>query len=232
MRIFLISMSCFLTAFCLYGQELADKNVRIYIKTVHNHASIYSGKEEPRYKVKIQNHPYLDTETFRKGTLRLNGTIYPDVLMRLNQDLEELAVMSPNSHYSILIPREQLDYAQIDSLFIVYRQPVSANGRVLPKGYYIRIYDGETQVWKRKISFLNSRIHDLSLEYFFENTTRMYVYKDGIYHPVNSKKSLLKLFASQKKELKKRMKQSGLSYRENPEHTVVGVTRYYDELNK
>jgi len=232
MKILLTSIGSFLIVCCLHAQDLTDENVRFYMETVNNHASIYSGKEEPRYKVKIQNHPYLDTEEFRKGTLQMNGTFYPDVLMRMNQDIEELSVLSPNRNYSVLIPREQLDHAQIDSLFIIYHKPVSADGRILPEGYYIRLYAGDTPVWKRKTSFLNSRINNMSLEYFFENTTRIYVYRDGIYHPVNSKKSMFKLFATQKKELKKMMKQSGLKYRDNPEKVVVAITKYYDELNK
>ena len=55
---------------------------------------------------------------------------------------------------------------------------------------------------------------------------------DGVYYPVSSKRSVLKLFASKKKELKRMIKQSGLNYRENPERAIVVITGYYDELNK
>lgn len=230
MKIFLTSLCCFLITCCVCAQE--EGNIRSYLNAANNYALIYTGKEEPRYKVKILNHPYLDTEEFREGALQLDGKLYLDVMMRLNQDLEELVVLSPNRSFSVLVPKEQLDYAVIDSLFIIYHKPVSADGKILPEGYYIRMYDGKCQVWKRKTSFLNTRINDMSLEYFFENSTKMYVYKEGIYHPVSNKRSVFKLFVSKKKELKKIVKQSGLNYRENPEKALVVIAKYYDELSK
>ena len=209
-----------------------DERSRLYLDVAKNHASIFSGKEEPKYIAKTVNHPYLDTDEFRMGTLCVDGCVYPNILMRLNQDIEELAVLSPNRIFSVQIPREQLDYAIIDSMYIVYKRPVSADGRVLPEGYYVRVYDGERQVWKRKVSFLNTRIVDRTVEYLFESSTKIYLYIDEVYYPVSNKRSVLKLFASKKKELEKMLKQSGINYGKNPEKAIVAIASYYDELNK
>ncbi|MDR2914811.1 MAG: hypothetical protein LBV74_08285 [Tannerella sp.] len=237
MKIFLTSICCFLIICHAFAQKqddilVIDNNISSYLETTKNYASIYSGKEEPRYKVKIINHPYLDIEEFRRGTLSFDGRVYPDVMIRLNQDLEELAILSPDKSFSILAPRDRVEYATIDSLFIIYHKPVSADGRALPEGYYVRMYNGECQVWKRKTSFLNSRINDMVLEYFFENNTKIYIRKNGIYYPVSTKRSVLKLFASEKKELKKIIRKSGLIYKENPERAIVTITGFYDNLNK
>ncbi len=237
MKIFLTFFFCFLATYHAFPQKQVDiqevdDNVKSYLSTVKNYASIYNGKEEPRYKVKILNHPYLDTEEFRKGVLYFDGRVYSNMMMRLNQDLEELAILSPDKSYSILVPRDRVEHATIDSLFITYHKPVSADGKVLPEGYYVRMYRGECEVWKRKASFLNSKINDLVLEYFFENNTKIYIRKDGIYYPVSTKRSVLKLFASEKKELKRKIKQSGLNYKESPERAIVAITGFYDNLNK
>ena len=237
MKILLTVVFSFLSIYYMCAQNQADMtavdySAASYFNAAGNHASIYSGREEPKYIYKSVNHPYLDEDKFIIGTLCIDSCIYQDIPMRLNQDIEELAVLSPDRIFSVLIPREYLDYAKIDSLHIVYHKPVSADGRLMPEGYYVRMYDGERQVWKRNVSFLSSRVNNNEVEYMFEGNTKIYIHIDGVYHPVNNKRSVLKLFASRKKELKKMFKQSGVKYRENLEKSIVAITRYYDEINK
>ena len=232
----------FLAFFCLSisvlcAQKQADtliveSDAKKYFDSAKNHAPIYSGRTEQKYVYKTSNHPYLDTEQFRKGTLSVDGCVYNDVAMRLNHDIEELVILSPNRIFSVLVSREHIDYAIIDSLYIVYHKPVSADGRYMPEGYYVRMYDGEAQVWKRKVSFLTSRIVDQKVDYLFESNLKRYILIDGTYYPVTNKKSVLKLFPLRKKELKKMIKSANLKYKDDPERAIVAITRYYEELNK
>ena len=208
-----------------------DDNINSYFTAVNELAVIFSGKEEPAYANYISNHPYLDTVGFRKGSISFDGRIYPNLLLRLNQDLEELIVWTPNNR-RIMIPREMLDYAMIESLLILYHKPESADGRILSEGFYIRTYNGENKVWKRETASLMSKIVDYQMDYYFVKRPRIYVYMDGIYYPVSSKKSILKLFSSQKSELKNFIKQHKLNFRNNTENAIIAVANYYDELNK
>jgi hypothetical protein len=237
MRHFLFFVCLFLSTYCLSAQEqtqISKDNSMSYIEVASNYASIFSGREEPRYLNKAINHPYLETNSFISGTISIDGCKYFNIPMRLNQMIEELVVLSPNNSYPVIVPRKFLDYAIIDSFYIVFHKPESADGRVLPEGYYVRMYNGENQVWKRNISFLISKTISSgnSMEYYFDNKKKMYIYMDGVYYPVKNKRSVLKLFTSKKKELKKIIKQSGLKYRENPEKATVAIAGYYDELNK
>ena len=209
-----------------------DENQQAYFNSVSNHAIIYTGKIEPRYLFKILNHPYLDTDAFRKGTLSYDGVVYPDVMIRLNQNQEELIVLSPDKRFATIVPRDRVGYASIDSLYICYGKPESANGQVLPEGYYVRLHNQDCQVWKRELFLLNSNIKDMTLEYFFEKKSKYYIYKDHIYYPVNNKRSVLKLFMSKKKELRKFIRQQGLNFRNDPDRSIVAVTDYYESLNK
>ena len=234
----IIAFAFFCLSICnIYSQKQADTivveiNGKTYLDSVKNHASIFSGRQEQRYIYKTTNHPYLDTVQFRVGTLSVDGCVYHDVALRLNQNVEELVILSPNRIFSVLVPREYLDYAIIDSLYIVYHKPVSADGKDLPEGYYVRVYNGETQVWKRKVSFLTSKVVSQMVEYMFESNTKRYILIDGSYYPVTNKNSVLKLFASKKKELKRMLKYTGLKYRDDPEKAIIALSRYYDELNK
>ena len=52
------------------------------------------------------------------------------------------------------------------------------------------------------------------------------------YHEVTSDRSLLALFTSQRKEIRKYMRNKGISFKINPEDAVVGVAEYLGRLTK
>ena len=236
MRNFVIFIFLLLVSYNVFAQEhktdsIIKDNINSYFNVVKSNAVIFTGKEEPVYGYKTSNHPYLNSMEFRKGELYYKGRVYPDVMLRLNHDIEEITVMNIDRSLSIIIPKNRLDYAIIDSLLILYQKPESADGLVLPEGYYVRIYNGNYQVWKRETCYLNTRIIDYVIEHFFEKNLRIYIYKDGIYNPVRSKRSVLKLFASKKKDLKKFIKQAGLNFNSSPDKAIYEVTKYYEEIN-
>ena len=213
-------------------EAIINDNINSYLNAINNNALLYSSKIEPSYGFIIQNHPYLHKKEFMKGTISLEGRVYHNVMLRLNQEIEEIMTKPPTTNFSLLIPRDKFEYALIDSLYILYHIPESANGKLLPKGFYIRIYNGEYQVWKREIFYLTNKIDALISNYNYEKQLRIYIYKDGNYNPVKNKRSVLKLFSSKKKVLNKFIKQSGLKFSENPDKAIVAITKYYDELKK
>lgn len=236
MKLLLSFICCLCLIDCMYGQystnTAEDDAIKNYLQATQDYASIYNGMEEPRYRVRTTNDPYLNTAEFRKGTLHLNGCIYPDVMMRLNKEKELLVVLSPNGKHAVIVPKERFESARIDSLFITYQKPRSADGRLLPEGYYIRIYEGENQVWVREVSYLSSEVQNMELIHSFKHQKRIFIRMADVYHPVNSKSAVLKLFASHKKELKKMLRQAEIKFREDPEKAIVAMTTHYDKLNK
>ena len=256
----------FLVSYDVHAQErdpevLVDEDVISYHKAIESSAMIYVGKDETSfYKYPLKNTPYLDTDEFRRGLVSFDGRIYPDVMLRLNLNKEELIVKSPGGGFNIVIPKERIDYAFIDSLLIYYHQPIAANGLVLPEGFYIRVSDGEYQVWKRDVYSMNEwsskataygkamneqvvfvaglqssyeeSIVNPEDYYVFHSKMRLYVVKGGVYYPVKNQRSLLNVFASKKKELRTLIKKSELIFRKEPEKTVIAVTNYVNELNK
>ena len=211
-------------------QEKSDltellKNDKLYFKSEN------PVRQVPKPEI-MRNHPYLDTDTFRIGTLSFDGNVYNNIPIRMNLYSEELDILSPENN-PIVVPREYLDYAIIDSKYIVYQKQQSADGKVMPEGYYIRIYNGQSQVWKHINSSINSGIRrvERTLDYYFEHKEQLYIYTNA-YHSVNNENTLLKIFDSKKNELRKVIKDLGLSFDKSPDNIVVTITKCYDELSK
>ncbi len=66
----------------------------------------------------------------------------------------------------------------------------------------------------------------------FDQSVKYYIRKEGVYHTVRSKASVLKVLKSKKKELARYIKQRKLDFKRAPEEAIVAVVRQYEQLNE
>lgn len=211
--------------------SVVESKAGAYLTAVGNLPVFYSGKEEVKYLASILNHPYMDTNEYREGTLSFDNVVYPHVWMRLNVNRDELIVMTPDKRINVVLPADRVDYAVLPEYTFFYLQ-ANNSGKTLPKGYYARLFDGAYPVWKRSAKILSETTNGLVLERKFQEKTTYYIYKDGRYHTVSGKSSVLGLFKSHKKELNEFIKQNGLSFSaDSRAYAIVAVVRYYESLN-
>lgn len=213
----------------LPAEGTLEQQVASYLAVAAGQSVIHSGKEESKYVASMLNHPYLYTEEYKTGTLSFDGVLYTDVMLRLNQHTEELIILSPDKRFNVIVPTDRVDYATIGPYYIFYNVPEKGIG-TLPRGYYVRLHDGKHPVLKRETCFPQTQIRDKEVEYSFALKNRLYIYKDHVYHSVYSKRSVLKLFKTKKKELKKFIKEHDLNFRGAPDSSVALVTEYYETL--
>lgn len=236
MKRHIICIICCLAGWQIQAQEplvippniSIDEGIVSYMDYVGNQAVIYTGKEEAKYPTYILNHPYLDTNQYRKGTLGFDGLVYPNVKLRLNQNTEELIILSPDERFNTIVPTDRVDFAYIDSFYIFYNRPNS--GVPLPEGYYAMLHNGKYPVLKRETMFLSTTTKDMTIESSFVKRTRVYIYKDGKYNQVSSKRSVLKLLGSKKKELNRLIKLNRINFRNSPSDAIVAVVKLYEYL--
>lgn len=204
-------------------------HVAEYFSDVSDYAIIYTGKEEIKYPAYMINHPYLYTSEYKKANLSFDGVLYPNVKLRLNLHLEELVVQSEDGRFNVVVPTDCVDFATMDGNYIFYNVPQTGI-KQFSKGYYVRFHNGKYPVYKRETCFIQSVIKDMKIEASFVRKNRLYVYKDDVYHMVGSKRAVLKLFSTKKRELKRFIKEQGLNYKKTPDEFVKRVTLYYETL--
>jgi hypothetical protein len=229
----ILSILCLLIAECLYAQqqEAADD----YLAQAHSYASIYNGKEGYRYPRYILNHPYWeDAGDYRQGSLSYDGITYANVWMRLDLYRDELLLRSPDRRFEIALYSGRVDYAVAEPYYIAWLDSgKDGGGRDLPQGYYLRLYDGDCQVWKRETKRLTQSRNEYSgvVDTYFENKALFYVCREGVYHAVRNEASLLKLFPRGSKELKQYLRRQKLSFRKTPDAVIVDIVRQHERLS-
>ncbi|MDR2389477.1 MAG: hypothetical protein LBD89_06815 [Tannerellaceae bacterium] len=226
MKRYVLCSLCLTTIFS--AARAQEKEINNYLLHAGARAVLYAGKEETTY-AHIHQHPYLDTEHYREGTLYFAKRTYPQQPMRVNVYTDELVVLAPEFHAGIALPSERVDSVVFSSYTLIYND---GKETALPSpGYYARLYNGKYSVWKRQTKLIERMTNGMNIEQTFTTRTRFYIHKDGQYHSVGSKNSLLKLFAGKKKELKLFFRRQQLNFRQEAHEAIVRTVMYYESLN-
>ncbi len=227
----------FISVTCLNAQERPDVKsllpyediIASYFHTANGYATIYSGKEHQGYAGYITGHPYLVTDQFGKGILRYDGLDYPDVSLRLDTYKNEMVIRTPDMLYSVIVPPDKFEFAELHAYHIIYYRPDGLPGAPA-EGYYVLHHNGEYPVMERRVSQYRETIDAMRIEAAFIHKNTFYVFRDGKPHPVRGKSSLLKLFKDRKKELNTYIKNAGLNFNARPEQAIVETVRMYESL--
>jgi len=233
-RFILSMLICFFPGYLIYAQTEKTSNQTLineyavkYIEAAGDYAAIFDGKDQPKlinniksgylrpkgYK-DIDSWGYeffnIDSETngtFGEGTLLYDGIIYPKVSMRLDLYTDELMLLTPNITYRIVLDPEKVGYADFNGYRVKYTQPDSK--AKIKKGYYVYLYSGKYIALKKETLGLNNNRSALT-----EWSRKYYIYKDGVYHAVKNKKSVLNVFKTHKKELDQYIKDTRIDFKD------------------
>lgn len=207
----------------------AQDAVADYTSAAAGQCVIYHGKEQLKYPTSIKNHPYLKSDKYVAGNLSFEGILYKDVKMRLDLYKNELLLFSPDNRYNIVLPNDRVDFAEFHGYHVFYRYP---DGRAdnLPEGYYLWLHEGKCTVLGKWSCILSKTIKDMQPEDSFDQSVKYYIKKEGVYYTVKSKRSVLKVFKSRKKELARYIKQQKLDFKHAPEEAIVAVVKEYERI--
>ncbi len=230
-------MALLLAGLSVFGQENtktqlpAGNKVREYLDVAGDHAVIYSGKEQQKYISTINNHPYFITDEYVKGTLSYDGIVYPDVELKLDLHRGELIVRTPNRIFNVVVQRDKVDYADFNSFRIV---PAAAlEGNFPLSGYYIELYHNEYRILEKRLATYHEVVEHQKLKTYFQfHKPVYYLIKGEQFHSFRSEAALLRIFKTRKKELKHYIKQNRLSFKRDPQQTIVETVKQYELLNR
>ena len=209
------------------SQGMVDSASIDYFQTAQSYSPLYYGAEYEGYQ-RTKNHPFLVSDLYTQARLSYLNVLYPEALVRLDQNRNELVVRSPGFRDIVLLPGN-VDFVELHGYHVIYFQKDSLPG-CPSTGYYIRLYDNNCKVLKKTNVQLMERTSTGLLERFFDFTTRHYLYKDDAYYTIKNKRGLLKALNPYKKELKRFISSQKLNFRENTEMFLILTVSEYEQL--
>ena len=173
-------------------RQFFDDSATDYLQHVDKYSMLYYGVMQKTY-LRALNHPYLQFEDYTKTRLSYLHVIYPEVMLRLDLNRDELIVKSPENHNIVLFP-ENVDFAEMYDYQIIYFRSDTLPG-CPPPGYYILLHSGKYKVMEKQKAVLWEQATTNGIERSFVHITRYYVLMDGIYYNVKNKNGLLKVLS-------------------------------------
>ena len=226
---FLVFWGGNLTAQEVGRQRLIDHAAIEYLRAAELQSPLYFGKfqeSQPR----SSNHPYLNDAKYTNARLSYLQIVYPEALLRLDLSRDELVIISPDFRSIVLFP-ENVDYVDLHGQHIIYFRPDNVPGAP-SQGYYTLLHSGNCKIMKKQTAVLTLKNNQSAVaEFIYYFQTRIYLYKDGVYQTIRSKRGLLNVLQPYKKELKRFISTNQLNYRHNVDAFLIRTINEYEKLS-
>jgi hypothetical protein len=205
---------------------------KYYMEQSGGYSPLYNGKIPPLYNMLHEGTYFLESEEYCEGTVVYNGKLYVDVHLNLNAHLDELYIKIPqyNSWSSLL-------KAHVESFTMDGRQFTNIMKQEWPgapeEGYYRILYEGEDiSVLKRTVKRMNSSsaVNNTKVTHVFEESTSYYILRNGYFHPVRGRSSVLRALRDRRKELSHHIRKEKLGFRkEERDASLVSCAAMYQK---
>jgi hypothetical protein len=227
------------TSTSVFCQKVVDTSFRqksinnltdFYRSSIGLQAHLYNGPLYEQYTRRFYDgHQYYVSDSITKGFVSYDGMGYSDIRMQYDMIRDELIISHPNG-FAINLIKEKVDSFRLFDHLFVKLENLKIPGSQNFIGYYEKVYSSPS------ISFLVAR-----RKYTEEITERTtveskvyaknfyYIVRDGVYHQVKNKKSVLELFKDKKQETQQYIKKNGLRFKEF-EQDVLQLVSYFDQL--
>lgn len=198
------------------------KTIDVYTKSIDVQSHLYNGSEYREYISQEDEFPYLYDDTIN-GNVKYSGNLYEDVPLDYDLSTDQVITSYPYGS-KIQLVREKVEYFEISGHHFV-----RLNNDKVPEGFYDVLYDGKMKFYVRRQKNLVLKISGKEAQNLFEDKIRYYIVKDGFYHTVKSKKSVMNLLSDRKKELKRMLKQQGIKFGQSRELAITRLLEHYEQ---
>lgn len=185
---------------------------------------LYNGSEYVDYPSRRGQHPYFISENWMAGSLHYNGQQYHDVSLLYNSYTDNVIIEHSSS------PMLQLAKDKVVYFSMQGHEFVLINEATLPTGFYERLCNGNVKAYAKRIKEINKNMTSSEIQIDFIEKSKFYIFKEGKYYLVRSKKSVLAVFSDRKKELNQFIRKKSLTFQKNRDSDIAQLTAFYNQL--
>ncbi|MEO9483198.1 MAG: hypothetical protein ABJG47_07120 [Ekhidna sp.] len=229
---FILSVSLPALVFCQCDlsdltKDLSTQSGRIansYLEEVNVASTLNRGTLEIKNYAKDE-HPYFVKNEWISGSLTYDDIFYPEV--PLKYDITKEVLITRNSLgiiYSLRSDKVK-NFKLFDRIFINHNYGKEGDSRLLEVKNC-----GQVSLFLQSNKAYKELIEPPSVRIVYEREETYLLYKDGEFHKLGGRKSILKLLEDQKKALKTFIKEENLYASEGKDNFFSKVTAYYNSM--
>ncbi|NII23979.1 hypothetical protein HB364_02730 [Pseudoflavitalea sp. X16] len=203
--------------------------VASYHHYIDKQSRLYNGIEYIGYSPKIEGIPYFLENTWQRGSIVYDGIAYDTVKMMYDMVKDRVIILHFNGFYRLALFSEKVtSFSLMNHHFVRFEQD-SLGRSPLETGFYDQLYTGPSAVLARRSKFIEETVRE-QLERKFVEQYHYYIYKDGNYHIIRTKKALFSLLKDRAREVKQYLRNQKLKFRKDKETTILQAATHYDSL--
>jgi hypothetical protein len=145
---------------------------------------------------------------------------------------EQLVIYDPFNAFKISLYMDMVDSFALDGQ-VYFRIRDSLAPSPIRSWYWERIFQGRLVVLKQERKFLheNIMISSDNVRLYIDGTLTYYIKKDGVYHPINTRRELFDLLKDRRRsEIKRVMRKSNFRWSTDKEQLLKLVAAWYDSV--
>ena len=206
----------------------AKNTVERYRKALGVQAKLNNGSKYRPPEQDVDEHPYFLSDDWMMGDVYYDDELFIEVPLMYDLYSGQLITEHSASGHAIQLIFEKVSYFKVrDHLFEkIYNE--SVNGSLPATGFYDILYAGETKVVSRRQKLQTEEIYNTYVEVGYDEKNRYFLFKNGIFFPVNNKASVLKVLGDEKQKLKRFLKAGKIKFSENKELALKSMAAFYD----
>jgi hypothetical protein len=214
----------------LFLAEARKSSIDLYTSAIRGQAKLFNGSQYVRPEQTSESNPYFLSDDWAFGTVEYDGEHFDDVPLLYDISSDKVV-----TEYFYNANEMELVYSKLSRFTLaghVFEKILTeqVNNSLPQSGFYDILYAGPTKTIVRRQKQQQENISSGKIEIEFEVKNRYFIFKDGAFHPVKSKGSVLKLLADQKGALRQHLKKSSLYFKRDRDKALTLLTQYYDTL--
>lgn len=175
----------------------------------------------------LQNQ-YVPSGAWESGQATLGGETFTHLWLKWDASRDQLVARGYRIHYQIVVQPRVLDSFRIGTHdFVHIYQPLGSYYGLYP-GFFDRLYTGTTRVYAHYLKSVQSQIQS-HLEYTFQERTDLYIFTQGRFWRVDSKRELLALFPAYKHQIRSYWRTHHLKFRRNKPLALCSWASWHDQ---
>lgn len=207
-----------------------QNSIGLYQKAIGGQAKLYNGSKYQAPEHAVDEHPYFFSDDWIMGDVFYDDEWFGNVPLMFDLHSGQLIAEHLSSGHPIRLVNEKLSHFSLAGHTFEKIVNESVGGSLPLTTFYDILYPGETKViaWYQK--FVRDLIESHDIVRTFEARTRYFIFKNGVFFPVKSKASVLKILSDKKKDLKKFLKANRIQFSDNRESAMKKLAGFYDTL--
>lgn len=211
------------------AREVAAYPVSLYKNATSISQNLYNGRQYYVYDARMDEHQFFEQRRWLNGMVRYDGQQFDSIPMLYDIFRDELVIRHFNGDH-VLLQTVKVDSFTIENHHFARLESGKDINPQMRSGFYDILYNGKSRTIVRRTKSRQEKIVDKKVIAYYPEKNFYYVWKDGRYNGVNSRKSALALFPEHKRELRRVLRENKIKFRKNREMAITRMVATYDAL--